>query len=146
LNVGDWNGDGHGDIITRSTSGVMLFRAGNGKGGFAAPVVAAKSWGGMRLLAAVGDLTGAGFPDLMAQPTGGALRVYPGTGRPGFAKSYVARSAITANDHVGVGLWTGDGSPDSLFRRSDGSLVLQQGNGPGGLTGSLNQVGGKSNR
>ena len=141
LNVGDWNGDGHGDLITRSASnGSMLFRAGDGKGGFAAPVVAATGWGGVRLLTAVGDLTGDGFPDVMGQPARGAMRIYPGNGRTGFRAGYVARSAVTATDQVGVGLWDADGSPDSLFRRSDGSLAVQRGNGPGGLTGSLSQV------
>jgi hypothetical protein len=48
---------------------------------------------------------------------------------------------MTATTQVGIGLWNGDGSPDSLFRRSDGSLVVQKGNGPGGLTGGLSQVG-----
>jgi hypothetical protein len=147
LNVGDWNGDGHGDVMTRSASaGTMLLRAGDGRGGFAAPVVAGKGWGGVRLLTAVGDITGDGFPDLMGQPAKGAMRIYPGNGRTGFRPGYVARSKLSATDQVGVGLWSADGSPDSLFRRSDGSLVVQRGNGPGGLTGSLSQVGTKSNR
>jgi hypothetical protein len=142
LNAGDWNGDGHGDIFTRSASaGTLLFRAGNGRGRFAAPVVAGSGWGKVRLLTAVGDLTGDGYPDLMGQPGTGAMRVYPGNGAAGFRSSYVARSAMTATSQVGIGLWNGDGSPDSLFRRSDGSLVVQKGNGPGGLTGSLSQVG-----
>jgi len=147
LNVGDWNGDGYGDLLTRSASaGTMLLRAGNGRGGFAAPVVAGTGWGGVRLVTAVGDITGDGFPDLMGQPSRGAMRIYPGNGRAGFRASLVARSAMTATDQVGVGLWNADGSPDSLFRRSDGSLVVQRGNGPGGLTGSPSRVGGKANR
>ncbi len=142
LNAGDWNGDGHGDIFTRSASaGTLLFRAGNGRGGFATPVVAGSGWGKVRLLTAVGDLTGDGYPDLVGQPGTGAMRIYPGNGATGFRPSYVARSAMAATTQVGIGLWNGDGSPDSLFRRSDGSLVVQKGNGPGGLTGSLSQVG-----
>jgi hypothetical protein len=144
LNVGDWNGDGHGDVITRGAStGDLLMRAGDGRGGFAAPVVAGRGWGQVALVAAVGDLTGDGYPDLMGQPKGAPMRIYPGNGRAGFKNSFVARSAITATDQLGVGLWNGDGSPDSLVRRSDGALVLHAGNGPGGLTGSK-QVGSKA--
>jgi len=81
----------------------------------------------------VGDITGDGYPDLMGQPSGQAMRIYPGNGSTGFRSSYVAHSSIGANRHTGLGLWDTDGSPDSLVRRGDGSLVLYRGNGPGGL-------------
>jgi hypothetical protein len=138
LNVGDWNGDGHGDVMTRSAAnGGLYLLAGNGRDGFAAPVLAGKGFGSVRLLAAVGDITGDGFPDLMGQPAGGAMRIYPGNGNKGFRASYVAHSAISSDDQVGVGLWNRDGSPDTMLRRTDGSLTLFSGNGPGGLTGGV---------
>ncbi len=147
LNVGDWNGDGRNDLMTRRTSdGAMLFRAGLPRNAFAAPVVAARGWGSMRLLAVVGDLTGDGYPDVMGQPGGGAIRIYPSNGRSGFARSYVARSAVPGSLLVGPGLWTKDGSPDSIVRREDGSVWLYRGNGPGGLTGAPRKVGGKAKR
>jgi hypothetical protein len=133
LNIGDWNGDGHGDFMVRNARGALLLRTGNGSGGFGAPSVAADGWRKVRLVAAVGDITGDGHPDLMGQPEGMAMRIYPGDGARGFLPSYVAHSAITANRHTGVGLWDGDGSPDSLVRRGNGALVLYRGNGPGGL-------------
>lgn len=137
LNVGDWNGDGHGDLMTRSArTGRIYLRAGNGRGGFASPVLAGTGWGSVRLLTAVGDVTGDGNPDLMGQPSGGAMRIYPGNGGKGFRASYVAYSGISANAHAGVGLWNGDGAPDNLVRRSDGTLAVYRGNGPGGLTGA----------
>ncbi len=135
LNVGDWNGDGSGDVMTRQAStGSMLFRAGDGNDGFAAPVVAGTGWATVRLVAAVGDITGDGYPDLLGQPSGGAMRIYPSNGAGGFRASYVAHRAITSVGQAGLGLWDGDGSPDSLLRRSDGVLLLYPGNGPGGLT------------
>jgi hypothetical protein len=142
LNVGDWNGDGYGDVLTRQTStGSMLLRAGDGNGGLAAPVVASKGWSSVALVAAVGDVTGDGYPDLMGQPSGGSMRIYPGNGGTGFKASYVAHSAISSSDQLGAGLWNGDGAPDSLLRKSDGTLVVYAGNGPGGLTGSAETVG-----
>lgn len=132
LNVGDWNRDGHGDIMTR-TGGRVDLRLGNGSGGFGQPVVAARRWGKVKLLAAVGDITGDGYPDLMGQPVGMSMRIYPGNGSTGFLASYVAHSAISSDRHTGLGLWDADGSPDSLLRRPDGAIVVYRGNGPGGL-------------
>ena len=143
LNVGDWNGDGNGDVMTRSAStGAMYFRAGNGRRRFADPVLAGSRWGSIHagsrwgsihLITAVGDITGDGFPDLMGQRRRGPMRIYPGNGVSGFLASYAAHSAIKSDGQAGIGLWNSDGSPDSLLRRSDGSLMLYLGNGPGGL-------------
>jgi len=134
LNVGDWNGDGHGDVMTRvAATGVMQLRLGDGRGKLAPPVAAGSGWKSIGLVAAVGDFTGDGFPDLMGQPSGAAMRIYPGNGSTGFRSSYVAHSSIASTGQTGLGLWDGDGSPDSLMRRSDGTLQLYPGNGPGGL-------------
>jgi hypothetical protein len=146
LNVGDWNGDGHGDVMTRKASnGRMFFRAGDGRSGFAAPVLAGKGWDRVNLVAAVGDVTGDGFPDLMGQPRGAGMRIYPGNGGTGFGASYVAHSSISSNDQVGAGLWNSDGSPDSILRRTDGSLMFYPGNGPGGLM-NPSKIGGAAGR
>ena len=120
-------------LLTRTPLGRMDLRLGNGSGGFAAPVVAARGWGKVKLLASVGDITGDGYPDLMGQPSRSAMRIYPGNGTTGFLTSYVAHSPINANQQTGLGLWDTDGSPDNLLRRGDGVLLLYRGNGPGGL-------------
>ena len=146
LGVGDWNGDGHGDVMTRSRrSGSMWFRAGLGRNRFAAPVLAARGWSRVGLVAAVGDVTGDGFPDLMGRYDGGDLRVYPGDGSTGFTSSFVAHSAVAADSQAGMGLADADGAPDTLLRRSDGTLWLWSGNGPGGLTAGR-QVGSGAGR
>jgi hypothetical protein len=133
LNVGDWNGDGYGDIMVRTAKGVMQLRPGDSRGGFGRAVRAATDWNKVRLVAAVGDITGDGHPDLMGQPAGMSMRIYPGDGATGFGADYVAHSAISSDRHTGLGLWDTDGSPDSLLRHGDGSLMLYRGNGPGGL-------------
>jgi hypothetical protein len=135
LNVGDWDGDGHGDVMTVSSIGRLYLYRGNGSGGLAAPVRVAAGFGSVRMLAAVGDMTGDGYPDLMGQPKGGSMRIYPSNHHTGLSTSYVAHSALTGSQQLGLGLWNGDGAPDSLVRRSDGTLVLYTGNGPGGLMG-----------
>ncbi|WP_372728119.1 FG-GAP-like repeat-containing protein [Nocardioides sp.] len=136
LNAGDWDRDGHGDIIVRSgRSGALFLRRGDGQGHFGKSQVLAKGFGGVGLLAAVGDMTGDGWPDLMGQPRGSSMRLYPGKGLEGLRPSYVAYGSVSASTQVAVGRWDGDGAPDTLFRAGD-QLRLYPGNGPGGLIGS----------
>jgi len=140
LNVGDWNGDGRGDFMTRRLSGAMRFYAGRGQNRFAAPTVAASDWSRVGLVTAAADVTGDGFPDLMGRDASGNFRIYPSNGHTGFGSSYVAHSGFDANRQVGVGLMNRDGAPDTVVRRSNGTLWLWTGNGPGGLV-SGRQVG-----
>jgi hypothetical protein len=134
LNVGDWDRDGPGDVITRSSTGTLSLYRGLGSGKFAAAVTLATGFSKVVLLSAVGDTTGDGWPDLMGQPSGGAMRIYPGRGTSGLAPSYVAYSAVTAGRQIGLGRWNSDGAPDNAFRSGD-ALTWLAGNGPGGLTG-----------
>ncbi|MEZ5191952.1 MAG: VCBS repeat-containing protein [Nocardioides sp.] len=134
LNAGDWDRDGHGDIIARSArTGVLRLRLGDGKGHFGNGIKIGAGFESVDLLAAVGDMTGDGWPDLMGQPRGRAMRIYPGNGTAGLRSSYVAYSGIAAAQQVGVGRWNADGSPDTMVR-SGRTLRLYPGNGPGGLT------------
>lgn len=136
LNVGDWDGDGKGDIVTRvAATGALELRRGNGRGQFVAPAALGAGFATVSHLAAVGDMTGDGYPDLMGQPSGQGMRIYPGRGVSGLGVSYAASGAISADRYFGVGRWDTDGAPDALARKGD-SLKMYVGNGPGGLTGS----------
>ncbi len=134
LTAGDWDRDGDGDLVVRTTRGGLFLRPGDGTGRFPDRVRIGTGFDDVRLLAAVGDMTGDGWPDLMGQPAGGSMRIYPGDGLAGLRDSYVAHSAIGATRQVPVGRWDGDGAPDSLFRSGD-TVAVYPGNGPGGLTG-----------
>ncbi len=79
LNAGDWDRDGHGDLLTR-TGGVLGLHRGDGRGGFAPPVVLGSGLARLDDLAVVGDVTGDGWPDLAAVPGDGTTRIYPGHG------------------------------------------------------------------
>lgn len=132
MNVGDWNRDGYGDVITRSAGGVLLLRPGNGAGKLGASVKLSSSFKKVTLLTAVGDMTGDGWPDLMGQ-LNGKMRIWPGRGAQSLGPSYVAHSKISASRQIGIGRWDADGAPDTLVRRGK-YLRYYSGNGPGGLT------------
>ncbi len=135
LNVGDWDGDGRGDIMTRSgQSGAVYLRRGLGGAKFARPVRMARGWAGVRRLAPVGDVTGDGRPDLAGRSKG-ATRVYPGNGLAGFGPSYVVASAGWVSSPpsaaasmswvVGIGDLDGNGrAQDLLLRSPAGNLWL----------------------
>ena len=145
FNVGDWNGDGIGDVIARlgSSSGrrLVLYAGGAEQDGvptFSPPVVMNLDTSSFRRLTPVGDLTGDGRPDLVALDRARTLRVLPGDGRAGFGAGYPVRGA--GRPALGIGLWDRDGSPD-LAERRDGTLYLLRGNGPGFATTTTIRVG-----
>ena len=134
LNVGDWDADGYGDLMYRvAATGELMLRRGLGADKFAAPVRAATGFKGVTMLAPVGDTTGDGYPDLMGRGADKKIRIYPSNGATGFRASYVAHSPITASRQVGIGLFDGDGAPDNLLTKKDGTVWIWSGNGPGGL-------------
>ncbi|MFZ2510088.1 MAG: N-acetylmuramoyl-L-alanine amidase, partial [Gordonia sp. (in: high G+C Gram-positive bacteria)] len=135
LIVGDWDRDGYGDLVTRTTAGVLQLRLGNGTGRFRAPTTLHSGFASVSLLSAVGDITGDGYPDLMGQVSGSGMRIWAGRGAAGLSGGTPAAAAMTASRQLGGGRWDADGSPDSLFQVGN-SLVLRRGNGPGGLTGA----------
>jgi len=134
MNAGDWDRDGHSDMIIRNPgNGALYLKRGLGTGEFAAFQRLAPGFGNVRMLEAVGDMTGDGWPDLMGQPKGGVMRIYPGKGVGGVRPSFVARAAVDAARQIPIGLWNADGAPDVLYRKG-GTLTVIRGNGPGGLT------------
>lgn len=55
------------------------------------------------------------------------MRIHPGTG-DGLRPGYVARSAVSGIQQLGVGLWSSAGAPDTVVWHSDGSLTRYPGN------------------
>ncbi|CAA9364503.1 MAG: hypothetical protein AVDCRST_MAG72-2577 [uncultured Nocardioidaceae bacterium] len=139
LNVGDWDRDERGDLMTRSAeSGRMYLRRGDGAGHFGRPVLAGSGWGSIGSVSPVGDVTGDGNPDLVGRPRGGEMRVYPGNGSSGFRSSAPAASEITSRLSAGspdrydwmlnVGDANGDETGDLIAReQATGRLWLMPG-------------------
>jgi hypothetical protein len=86
LNVGDWNGDGIPDLMTRHGAGGdrLVFNRGTGNGRFARGVPITGGWAPITWLTPVGDITGDRRPDLVGRTSTGGWLVFPGDGDKGF--------------------------------------------------------------
>jgi N-acetylmuramoyl-L-alanine amidase-like protein/VCBS repeat protein len=136
LNVGDWNRDGKGDVITREGSGdTLTLRPGLGNGTFGTGVLMSKGWKSIARLSAVGDVTGDRFPDLVGKTASGAMTVFPGNGKSSFLAPVLAPAALRTYNQIGSAAWKPAGLPGSAFLSPDGAFVPFGGATGGALAG-----------
>lgn len=149
VNVGDWNSDGRGDIVTRQKStGALLLRQGSGDGAFAAPQSMRPATRGLQGLVPVGDLDGDGAVDLLVvNARSGLIRLLRGDGRFGFKPGRTLGRHTPGSTYLGVGRWDADEFPDLIERTAENQLLLRRGGGsdqplgPGRLIGSSSGFG-----
>ena len=135
LNVGDWNRDGRGDVVTRQTAGdSLVLRTGLGNGKFGNGTVMSRGWKTFTYLAAVGDVTGDGRPDLVGRTrTGPNTIVFPGNGGRGFTAPRIAPNFMKSYNQVGAGSWKPQQLPGSAYISAGGAFVPFMGTGAGDL-------------
>ncbi|HEV7172067.1 FG-GAP-like repeat-containing protein [Pedococcus sp.] len=76
--VGDWDGDGHNDLLGVNTAGQLVLYSGDGAGWFRSSQVIGTGWGAMSAVFPAGDVTHDGSTDLYAvRSSDGALMLYP---------------------------------------------------------------------
>ena len=122
LSVGDWNGDGKGDLITRQSGGdVLVLHRGLGDGTFMGQVVLSKGWRTVTGLAAVGDVTGDRHPDLAGKTASGQMTIYPSDGKVGMLAPRTTPLSLRTFNLIGVGTWRPGRA--AWFTSSDGSFV-----------------------
>jgi hypothetical protein len=143
----DWNGDGHPDILARTSEGALLMYRGNGSGGFLYPTAQQIGSGWQVFTALLGptDWNGDGKPDLLARDGDGKLFVYRGNGTGGFItgqRELIGSGWQGFTALFGGGDFSGDGRPDVIARDADGLLFMYRGNGRGGfITGQREKIG-----
>ncbi|MEV6486635.1 FG-GAP-like repeat-containing protein [Streptomyces sp. NPDC051576] len=85
VGIGDFNGDGRGDLLAQDKSNTLWRYDGNGTGGFKPRVKLATNWGSnYNAVIGVGDLTGDGRPDLVSRDTAGTMWRNTGNGKGSF--------------------------------------------------------------
>lgn len=112
--TGDLNGDGHGDLLARESSGNLWLYPGTGHGTFSTRTSLGGGWKSMNALTAPGDLNSDGHGDLIARDTSGKLWLYPGTGRGSFGTRKLIGSSgwELMSTFLSVGDVDGDGQLD----------------------------------
>ncbi len=135
LNVGDWNRDGRGDVVTRQTAGdALVLRTGLGNGKFGNGTLMSRGWKTFTYLAAVGDVTGDARPDLVGRTrTGTTTIIFPGNGARGFTTPRIAPNFMKSYNQVGVGSWKPQQMPGSAYVGHGGAFVPFMGTGAGDL-------------
>jgi beta-glucosidase-like glycosyl hydrolase len=117
---GDFDGDGHPDVLARTTAGELLLYRGNGVGGWLAggPVSLGTGWNGFDRILAVGDFDRDYTPDLVARSAkSGDLQLYRGNGVGGFTGHTRIGTGWSGMDSIlGPGDFDGDGLCDVLAR------------------------------
>lgn len=125
VSPGDFNGDGHNDVIARDSSGLLWLYPGDGAQGWGPRVAVGSGWNVMSTIVAPGDFTGDGNPDLLAVDGAGTLWLYPGNGRGGWLpRQAIGTGWASMSAIVGIGDFDGDGSNDLLARNGSGQLWL----------------------
>jgi len=126
--VGDMNGDGRNDVVTRTSAhGHVWFYPGDGSGGFGKPRVVLRSRAWFVWLAGVGDVDGDRRPDLVAADAKGRLRLFAGNGRGGVVvPGRIIGSGWSNRDLVAGGANVGMGPKADLVARdrSDGRIWI----------------------
>ncbi|MFD9000813.1 FG-GAP repeat domain-containing protein [Streptomyces sp. NPDC059582] len=85
VGVGDFNGDGVGDLLAQDKANALYRYDGTGKGTFSARVKIVAAWGGSyNAVVGVGDISGDGRGDIVSRDTAGVLYRNDGTGKGSF--------------------------------------------------------------
>ncbi len=131
LAVGDFNGDGHLDLVMTDREAVSIF-LGKGDGTFQVPVLYAASYGPSSV--AVSDFNGDGIPDLAVGNTDAdTVSILLGRGDGTFQAARSYRDGPGApGTSMAVGDFNGDGIPDiAVANPSLGAVSILLGNGDG---------------
>jgi hypothetical protein len=131
--MGDFNHDGHEDLLAREAkTGYLYYYPGNGSG-FGGKKKVGQGWNSMKEMTPIGDFNGDGVPDLLAvNGSTGYMFLYPGRSGATFGKSVqIGRGWGPMAELAGVGDFDRNGKPDMVARNSAGQLVLYSGKSNG---------------
>lgn len=140
VGVSDDNGDGVGDVVTRTPSGVLSFHSGirGATPAFKPPVEIGRGWGAYNQIAGGDDMDGDGNSDLVARTVDGTLYLYKGLGKGRFAARTPTASEFgdwhRADVIAGAGGIPAYGKSHIQALGVDGKLYTHQSLGNGSLS------------
>lgn len=137
--VGDWDGDGHNDLLGVNTAGQLVLYSGDGAGWFSRSQVIGTGWGVMSAVFRAGDVTHDGSQDLYAvRASDGALLVYPHLANGSWGATQTWGGGWSSLTAVTGGLdLDGDGNQgDILARDAAGHMRTYYADSAGKLTRS----------
>jgi hypothetical protein len=128
--TGDWDRDGHVDIVVRRNNGDLYLYPGQSRRGYsrADSVQIGNGWNGATFFG-MGDWDKDGHLDLVVRRTNGDLYLYPGESRRGTSRADAVQIGNGWNESTfyGMGDWDRDGHLDLVVRRKNGDLYLYPG-------------------
>jgi len=136
--IGDFNGDGHDDVLWRSDTGVITDWLGSNSGAFTSnyarsAVNVSADWH----IVGTGDFNGDGRADILWRSGDGTVTEWTGQANGGFAPTAVNTAVPTDWHVVGTGDFNGDGYSDILWRSDGGTLRDWLGQANGTFAGNL---------
>lgn len=137
LTVGDFNNDGHQDVVVIGWSIVSAF-LGNGDGTFGAEITSPALYVDNRSIAS-GDFDGDGFLDIAVsnQPGNTFIQVSYGNGDGTFAGSVVVGGGELVRDNIHVADTDGDGDLDIITAGWGSQFRIYENNGSGDFATGL---------
>ena len=130
--AGNWTGHVRPDLIARRASDGALFVVPNaGAGGLKAryQIGPGVKWSSYDTITGVGEWNGDGIPDLIARTPDGSVYLYKGlkNGQIDPTPVLLATGWDVYDQIIGPVDWNGDGLPDMIARKPDGSMWISLG-------------------
>ena len=137
--LGDFNGDGYGDVLWGSDSGAVVTFLGQSNGSFVGNVNFNLNPGLDWHVEGTGDFNGDGRDDILWRNDAGTVVTLLGNGNGSFTGNVNFNLNPGLDWHVeGTGDFNGDGRDDILWRNDAGAVVTLLGNSDGSFTGNVN--------
>ena len=144
IGTGDFNGDGHSDILWQNSNGQAAIREMNGTNQIA---------GGSQLVGAnpgpswkeigTGDFNGDGKSDILWQNANGQAAIWEmnGTNQIAGGSQLVGANPGPSWKEIGTGDFNGDGKSDILWQNTNGQAAIWELNGTNQIAGGSQLVG-----
>lgn len=140
--VGDFDGDGHRDVVGIDASGTMWLVPSDGDAGWLARVQLSAGWALSTRILSAGDWNRDGAPDLFSIDAAGDFWFHQNQGRGTLLPPKRIGSGWNVMDTVFVpGDFDGNGAADVVSRDLQGRMWLYPGDGRGGWTYANRQIG-----